>query len=100
MNKLLLTAALAAILLPACNKTPRTVVVDDNPKYCYTCTYRTAGTYYVAGEYNVVVEKDTTICDKTGAEINQVMAHTDTSTVTAGGYTLRNITTIKDCRVK
>ena len=100
MHKLLLTAALATVLLQACSKTPRTVVVDDNPKYCFTCKYRTSSTYYISGEYTAVIEKDTTICDKTGPEIVQVMADTQVSTMTVAGVTLRNTMTIQDCKIK
>lgn len=95
MKRLLLPATV--LLLASCDRTPRTVVIDDNPKYCWECTHRITSTAN-DGSYETMVERDTVICDKTGIEIAAVMDQRDTGYITVGAFVLSNVREVRDCR--
>lgn len=97
MKRLLLPAMV--LLMASCDRTPHTVVIEDNPKYCWECKQYMKSTSN-DGSYNMETEKDTTICDKRGLEITAIMDSVKTSTVTIGNFVLTNKSGIRDCRIK
>lgn len=94
MKKLLLPTLL---LLAACDRTPRTVIVEDNPKYCWDCIEVRTSTSG-DGSIKSSTAKDTTICDKTGFGIDSVMAKKETGQVTIGNFTMTNVREVRDCK--
>lgn len=94
MKKLLLPTLL---LLAACDRTPRTVIVEDNPKYCWNCIEVRTSTSG-DGSIKTSTAKDTTICDKTGFGIDSVMAKKETGQVTIGSFTMTNVREVRNCK--
>lgn len=97
MKKLLLPLCILAFA--ACNKTPRTEVVDNNPRYCWTCKFYQEG-FSDDGSFNSRTEKDTIICDKLGIEITDIMQHKDSGSVTIGSYTYYNVRGVDKCKIQ
>ncbi len=95
MKKLLLPAIVC--LLAACDRTPRTVIIEDNPRYCWECREVITSTSN-DGRVNTTTAKDTTFCDKTGFGIDSVMARKETGQVTIGNFTMTNVREVRDCK--
>ncbi len=95
MKKLLLPAIVC--LLAACDRTPRTITIEDNPKYCWDCIEVRTSTSH-DGSIKTSTAKDTTICDKTGFGIDSVMARKETGQVAIGNFTMTNVRDIRDCK--
>ena len=87
------------IAFSACNRTPRTEIIDNNPRLCWSCT-QYIRTSVTGLDYKYVVEKDTVICEKTGIEMADIMAKRDTGRITISNYTMLNVNSIEECSVR
>lgn|GEM_PF-6094287 len=90
---------LPIITLIACNKVPRSVVKENNPKYCWQCTYEKTSTTNFDGSQSVT-RNDTSFCDKTGPDVTALMKDIQINTIQVGNYILYNECRFKDCVIK
>ena len=97
MKKLLFPLCILAFA--ACNKTPRTEVVDNNPRYCWTCKAYTE-IIHSYPELNSRDERDTLICDKLGLEITDIMQQHQTSSLLIGDYMIYTTRGIDQCKIQ
>lgn len=97
MKKLLIPLCILAFA--ACKRTPRTELVDNNPRYCWTCKmFSEIQSSDI--KYNSRTEKDTVICDKLGLEITDIMQKRDSGTVRIGDYMIYSIHGIDQCKMQ